>query len=159
MTREEKVVLIRAKCIEANPEIVELKFGCAYKVENRKELFIVNSDFAIQTIGNLKPKIIGRRITLADILLVLNESVKGCQYGLTPMFGCEYGRFIFQDANAGTFMGDEPVWWYKKPIEDQDEKTIDFLYDLIRDVGWRNVEELKPAAKGMSGSVGTYGNF
>ena len=33
MTREEKIEVIRKACIEVNPEIVELKFGCEVQVD------------------------------------------------------------------------------------------------------------------------------
>jgi hypothetical protein len=63
---EEKLKLIREKCIEANPEIVELKFGCRVKILVDKigddpvsvwHDSVVISDFGISTLLDTTPKV------------------------------------------------------------------------------------------------------
>lgn len=138
MTTQEKIEAIRLVCIVANPEIVELKFGCMLDFGDGLEIFVkeIGDGSYLTNLGRYhgqitRSQIIGRPIHLADILLAMNGNEKALDYGLVPSWNCDYVRFVFQDENAGSFMGDEPVWWLKKSFEDQDEQTIDFIHGLL----------------------------
>lgn len=89
-TIEEKVKFVREKCIEANPEIVELKFGCEIEhpigskkgiiishsltLRAKQDMFLVlKKGSTFYLVKHAITKIIGRPIRLADILLALQE--------------------------------------------------------------------------------------
>lgn len=98
---------IRAACIEANPEIMELKFGCEVDaVKGVKTFFVGRNDIEDENYfididqvgsedtqfsceGNCSSKILGRPIRLADVLLAIKERYKNT----TGFFMNQYGMF------------------------------------------------------------------
>lgn len=144
---------IRQACIKANPEIMELKFGCRIKTENMVKDYIKvicepfkdseKNEYIYATHGQtaekiyLKPyktenkiiKILGREIRLSDVLLALeklNEDRKS-YWGIDSE-----GEFIkFKrydiDENSNIF------WDLKNDnLELQSEETINFLVELLK---------------------------
>jgi hypothetical protein len=116
---------IREKCIAANPEIVELKFGCEF--ENVK----TGARFIIPTNGypNDNHKILGRPIRLADVLLAIenaNGNIELATYG--------------EPLHIGHYEKPEREGYYSKAywnlraddLEKQSEETISFLYELLK---------------------------
>lgn len=92
MTHQDKIAFIRQKAIEANPEIVELKFGCEVVLDKNKKSIALSEDLQgrmhffsihhpvseLQAIGlelikNGEIKIIGRPVRLADVLLAIGN--------------------------------------------------------------------------------------
>src|SRR5258705_13958825 len=90
MTRTDKIATIRAACIAANPEIVELKFGALVEVEGAlpervasdpfprpyaiQDMVFRTSDTGEEWRGSEVINIIGRPIRLADVLAVLSKA-------------------------------------------------------------------------------------
>lgn len=88
MTREQNIEIIRKACIQANPDILKLEFGCEVELnkEAKSERMTVvkllgkTGEYVVTyqdgTQGLYQPeelKIIGRPIRLADVLLVINR--------------------------------------------------------------------------------------
>jgi len=165
-SHQQKLAFIREKCIEANPEIVELKFGCQVSVPyfvQEHQIRLIGSNPMVfpdgkvaimdqgSYVGNeackhfFKDKafhtfesgvdIIGRPITLADVLLAL-QAVEdgGLKYGINA-----YGAFkvnwlkenVYTEETRGRVKGCV-CWDFKKTLEDQDETTISFIYDVLK---------------------------
>lgn len=130
MTHQEKLAFIRAKCILSNPEIVELKFGCKIACEQSEQHSVVTVyDSFVECENGIdyssyEYKIIGRPITLADILLALKMR---SNYGYIATNGemFQSGRDI-EDGIAGA------KWNLLKTLEDQDEPTISFIYNALK---------------------------
>ena len=137
---QDKLKLIREKVIEANPEIVELKFGC--EVEYEKKPFRMIYFGVVTTIhkssicvlhNRLIPdfivkerdirKIIGRPITLADVLLAIK----------TGIYIREDGS-IYSDEGVPLDLHYTGVSWNLKDnnLNNQSEECIDFLYELLK---------------------------
>lgn len=136
MTHQEKLAFIRAKCIEANPEIVELKFGCLVRCmdyvgmeDTRRYAGVIwdrENDCYVQKVIDSKEQlftmdfrheIIGRPIRLADIILLLcngkQEEIEFIEdYHLTE---------LLQRWNLR-----------KDDLNEQDEAAISFLYDVLK---------------------------
>ena len=131
------------KCIEANPEIVELKFGCEiFRTGATKREFFVGqfadqmSIVRIDKMGAWLPTImskppnsqqytvVGRPIRLADVLLAMGE---------TDWHVGTNGRFFAWSRNLGEMIG-QPVSWNlrKDDLNEQSEETINFLASLLR---------------------------
>lgn len=142
MTRQEKLAFIRAKCIETIPEIVELKFGCqllapwgrpvtiwdviptGHACENKYLSEGIHyfydshrkGEFLHENSTQDAYKIIGRPITLADIIWLLcngkNEEIDYAQdYGVMDVLN---------------------KWNLLKTLEDQAPETIDFIYEILK---------------------------
>lgn len=128
MTSQEKLAAVRQAVIAAVPSIMDLTFGCdtnlGYVVaEDKNGIWLVNLDYLIgglqlysktqmQFSNNFK--IIGRKITIADVLLAMEKQIGHAH------------------------------WWAKKKIElvgqwdcKTDDlsratpETVDFLYDVL----------------------------
>ncbi len=95
MTTPDKIEEIRKACIEANPEIVELEFGCLFQIKGAKYPQPIigikwkeNEDTGIDEIDYFRDiyggkvgytnsiEIIGRPIRLADILLAIEVKLE-----------------------------------------------------------------------------------
>jgi hypothetical protein len=85
MTRTERLNAIRQACIRENPEIVELKFGCAVEFDWGASATVVSvhADGSLYTTwGKSKvPRkhvkvIVGRPIRLADVLLATDTTAR-----------------------------------------------------------------------------------
>ncbi len=123
MTNLEKIEKIEIKCIEANKDIVALKFGC--EIECRFGRGIVSGESDIHGMlayfkgdgtyhsgeigGNVR--IIGRQITLEDILM----AIKANGDVLTPK-----GLWELQE-----------LYQLGKPLTDQSPEFINFIYEIF----------------------------
>lgn len=144
MTKEQQIKEIREKCIEANPEIVELKFGCFVMTVFKKtktripvQVCLIDKNYAgnwivtpwVSGAGTITIKekdideIIGRPIRLADVLLALNKSVS---------LGCypQYNDMLLINAND---THKTSGFWnlLKDSLTEQSEETITFIHQLI----------------------------
>lgn len=129
MTNEQK---IREACIKANPEIMELKFGCRIRMwgydDNvflRKidkygyEWQYLSHSGQLESCNNAKPEILGREIRLSDVLMAIGD--KG-------LFSASIGGSIVSF-----------IWNYKQPHE----KHKHFTWNLLRDNLSEQTEETK----------------
>lgn len=143
MTKDQKIKEIREACIRANPEIVELKFGC--KVEFDKsycEYTCVGKDedyytywkdkgdderhnFTVSERDGWKPiEIIGRDIRLADVLYVIKQNIheKESRHQLAKVsMSDQVNRLLY--TNRWNLLKDN--------LEDQSEDTISFIHNLL----------------------------
>jgi hypothetical protein len=140
----DKRELIRQKCVEANPEIVELKFGC--EAEYNKDLKMrwvyfgpdfdnldgpdchrfVRTDGVTVFVNNLDIKtykIFGRPIRLADVLLVLETLQKNWRTYVHSTFH-EFCIVADNKEGAWNLRADD--------LEKQSDETINFLYELLK---------------------------
>lgn len=149
MTRTEQLDLIRQKAIEANPDILDLKFGCEierpdharhYRViedigwgNNQKRVWVNSVPFGAMDMpferaknallnGDEEWKIIGRPIRLADVLLALNnhKSVREPDKHEWQIYGLCNDAF--------------PRSWNlrKDDLSEQSDECISFLYELLQ---------------------------
>jgi hypothetical protein len=140
--------LIRQKCIEANPEIVELKFGCVVKNERHGWIqrvasdeshpvyendesekvvyWAISLDSATMRLGNEDWKIIGRPIRLADVLLAIEKS---------KLY--RSAELLFEgdgivSLRVGQYESSCAYDLRKDDLNSQSEETIDFFANLLR---------------------------
>lgn len=142
MTKPEMIEAIRKACIKANPEIVELKFGCKVKLPGEVIAIFVrdNNSFVtddkrrfVDHLG-IKPskfdikEIIGREIGLADVLMAINK--KNGHIG--NVYCRDDGVFgiLEQDDEYHNFRLSEK-WDLTKPLTLQSEETIRFIFSLL----------------------------
>lgn len=138
-TNMTKLETIRQACIEANPEIVELKFGCEVFVERWGHSAMMcafeglpelsgETSMTLHHKGKLhyvgsssKGKIIGRTIRLADVLLALQR-------------GSTNKRFIFITLGGIDGLMDLILLWNLKDdnLDHQSPETIDFIHKLLK---------------------------
>lgn len=138
MTRQQKLDVIRQKCIEANPEIVELKFGSLFlgRASSRDSFdsvfYFENWKEKNKTIRCLGPlgnqyvwdieyiKIIGRPIRLADVLFAFTKHK-------TDSLAC----FVATDL---ILIRKSKIYWklLKDDLTLQSDGCIDFVYKLIK---------------------------
>jgi len=123
--------LIRQKCIEANPEIVELKFGCIVLDENGIQEHVIYSVEEFMT-GNLKVKldatavliradelkcIIGSPIRFGDVLLTLEKNLRP-SLQLEKYWQTVHALIAFWNLR-------------KDDLNEQSEETLDFIASLL----------------------------
>lgn len=147
-TREQMLAEIRSKCIEANPEIVELKYGCeiqdnllnqpdesvqyTYVRKGRDYLYCLRHgdrsealfQFRSEEIREDNYKIIGRPIQLADVLLAIEIATQGSDDGYWLID--KYGNFLRTDKATKL-----PSWNLRRTLEDQDDHVVRFVHSLI----------------------------
>lgn len=130
-TLQEKKNDIRAKCIEANPSIKDLVFGCdvqdveyshKWKYVGRYSddwLILWKDDTGTGKARRENIQIIGRPIQLADVLLAIGNNT-------------DEGIYILDD---GTFADREDIvlgdWNLLKPFSEQEEPVIRFIHELL----------------------------
>ena len=117
-----KLDQLKKKIQEAVPEIMELKFGCEVieKINGKKSISKLDSWYIDQSkIGQENfnfTEILGRPIVWDDIALTLESDMN--------WFITRQGRFFYK--------GDEvAIWEWGKPLDQQPEETIDFLWEVI----------------------------
>lgn len=141
MDKQTKLEDIRRVCIEANPSIKDLVFGCEIKFDNDDEIgifimkflntyYIAFQNHAVpQTLhANEMPKfeIIGREIRLADVLSAIHK-IKQFQ----AICVSEAGMFIsLHEKNIYDVEGGQ---WnlLNDSLSSQSDETISFLWDLL----------------------------
>lgn len=140
---ENEIKFIREVCIKANPEIVELKFGCQLFIQNYyiSVTFIVDKSGWVVTEKTQYPleylgssggenlinfgkehiqEIIGRSIRISDVLLAIGEANK-------PMTVNVLGYM-----KEWTHQKDA-TWDLKQDdLSLQSKETIEFLYELLK---------------------------
>lgn len=142
MTRHEKFAFIREKCIETNPEIIQLKLGCQIMMidgtvgtilfeDSLNRLCILSEYgplFKEIIIGREfveKMLVLGRPIRLADVLLTLHKK-NGANKTLLNV-ECD-GQFV---TGLNKTLG--PTWNLRKDdLNEQDETLVSFLYDVLK---------------------------
>lgn len=147
---QSKLNQLQEAIIERVPEIRELKFGCKVLIKDSANYAAVEITIdngmtvypehnALCMDGNLFypisdqdqdnmvyiDKIIGRDITLADVLLAISETPRAVGHS-NIRIGYVYGDFL-----VAINVGKQFFWKPDKPLHLQDEETIDFLHDVI----------------------------
>lgn len=123
---------IRKKCIEANEDIVALKFGCIVQLKNwsnaKRRIVREGDDWYMSSGDNYKEEefeIIGRPITLPDVLLALALTKN-------PIHNVGYtvsGQFFMQFTN---FQDDNLIWNLRDDnLKNQSEELKQFVADLL----------------------------
>ena len=127
---------------KANPEIMENKLGCEYIGRNGDKFVTVKYQGnyvwrrlyrhgELQQIiykEEIKPgfKILGRPITLADVLIAMDKKVKG------NSFFVEMNGNFRMWGDRGLVVAPYANWnFLKNNLDDQDEPTLKFLTDLL----------------------------
>lgn len=143
MNTNEKNNYVRQKCIEANPEILEVKFGCEVIVRNGEvrvstKYIVIEANPVI--FGTVETKmlycvagvfrldmsveeIIGRPIRLADVLKTFD--------GLTIFGALPIGP---QVENILHLYGQVAGYWKltNDDLRFQSEEAISFIYDILK---------------------------
>lgn len=136
-TRQERIEAVRRACVRANPEIVELKFGCDIVDENKHRYTFLHfspmqlaaMDFTTANVfdGEVvrgitfrisKTKIIGRPVRLADVLLAIEKKDAG------------YGE---EEWMLNRMMFGSDKWNLLKDMEDQSDETLEFISRMLND--------------------------
>jgi hypothetical protein len=135
-----KLDTIRRKCIEANPEIVELRFGCKLRHDSGDMYTVVRKERGdwIKTLelGDddsvmLKfCEILGRPIRLADVLLAMR--VEHSEYSVSSAGYFEEWS-LNQPPDVFHLTANSSARWnlVEDDLTKQSEQTIDFLYELL----------------------------
>jgi hypothetical protein len=142
LTHQEKIEAITAACVKVNPEIVELKFGCRIEsaihgagiilkeipFEGESSSYVVRwtEKDAFMQMPNMMWEIIGRPVGIGDVLLAackVSERIEG------QLFVSDIGMFCI--AKVGKSLDGLGYWNLLKPLHEQDEQTIDFIWSLL----------------------------
>lgn len=147
--KQQYIDKIREACIKANPEIMELKFGCEVKIIKDSENIVPRGqvrDFVFESVNGhtiictsydgvsnpknprgviihkagTKLKAVGRPIQLADVLLAIQNK--------------KFGQPIYKVgglAKGGSLIIDEVHWKLRSSLEDQSEETLKFISELL----------------------------
>ena len=134
-----KLETIRKACISANSSILDLKFGCKlksgivtgqeYKSEWKCECVSVAKDWKnsfLMPIREAEEEIIGRDITLEDVLVALET------FYTKKWVAVSSGGYFFTQEKSEHAIISGVKWKFGKTLEDQDESTIDFIYNLLK---------------------------
>ncbi len=131
---------LKNKIVEAVPEIMELKFGCRVLLEDDVVWTIYESmGDSVGVIHNHErrcpsknqiTKIIGRPITLADVLLALEKTHGHIAEHLITSSG-RFGVISGEDRETGAIHQFSCSWDLTKDLDDQSDATKQFLYDLL----------------------------
>lgn len=139
MSTQGQIKFIREKCIEANPDIKKLEFGCQIIVMNDVRRYVVSlepqSKYNLVFIGGSvngrntftedEYIVIGRDIRLADVLLSLAR--------VSPNPELTLHSIEVSIAKRGTHGRDNCTWnLLKDRLEDQSPDTIEFIYNLLK---------------------------
>lgn len=146
MTKPEMIEAIRKAAIKANPEIVELKFGCViypnyFVVESygqeqeEKGLGILCLDRDSGFLARVsfyendmyEREIIGRDIGLADVLMMIEHNWRLKSDGMGDVYKID----LINDQKVLGELRRLRYWDLTKPLYDQSEETIRFIFNLI----------------------------
>ncbi len=137
---------IRKKCIEANPEIVELKFGCEveggfiYSWTNGVLVWLISqlgkgTQMQIPKEDFVKYKIIGRPIRIADVLLAIQENVEHYNEDIIVLVDGFIGFRPSEDRkyHDAILKGNSGCNWNLKDdnLDNQSKETINFIHNLL----------------------------
>jgi len=142
MTNYEK---IKEACQKANPKLMELSFGCKFKIIGNIGInhlgtgVVISDDIALFDCKNhsfsgyghremktdmlvfekSKFEILGQEPTLADVMLAISKTHCGLAINVDGEF-------------KGEFLGEEfGKWDLTKNLKDQSEECLNFLADLL----------------------------
>ncbi len=123
---------LRAKICEEIPEILDLTFGCRIQIgeDGAYDLFVKKTvdGYVLATTGTWvdgDPKILGREITLADVLRVIDKD------GLVVTTDGNFVQ-IYDKVSGGKACNDsEVVWNLSQPLSGQSQEVLDFIGKLI----------------------------
>lgn len=146
MNKNQKISAIRQKCIEANPEIVELKFGCEVMCGGAKRPFLVpftvvgknyagnwlmstGLDRGITTVLKEKElvRVIGRPILAQDIQKILPK-----WWMMKWDGGLERFEFVNMHNYGNASFENRYFPFNDTPLSEQSDGCIDFIYSLIK---------------------------
>lgn len=121
------------KCAEANPEIMELKFGCEIYhgvtaiflgINNNGELWVSEEGQTKTKFWGISDiKILGREIQLSDVLLL----------PIGPIFIDNWGCFwkFTKSLHSYEIESCKIYWNLLKPLSGQSPETLAFLAELL----------------------------
>jgi hypothetical protein len=140
---EKQVADIRAKCIEANPEIVELKYGCEVRGNDKHRgtvagrmvwiggtgLVVIDNCAALERQGL---KIIGRPIRLSDVLLAINEYSEFTDLNFVTQAGA-FGKYLNLGGARGHKIEATAYLWNlrRDDLTQQTPETISSIHSLL----------------------------
>lgn len=149
---------VRDATIKANPEILELKFGCVVEYQDLRKSLKYPGHTKIGTVirvsknGHLvldkgidskwtnaktakDVKIIGRTIRLADVLLAI-QKIEDSKY--TDLVVNRWGEFLLdeeisgEESKGGIYTTTLATWnLLKNRLEDQSPETLEFIANLL----------------------------
>ncbi len=146
--KNQHIETIRKACIKANPSITELKFGCRFFFkENNSPCVYLNTwksytyfmyghpatpylSHSIKTgeFEEIPLEIIGRPITLADVLLAISRSSNGRGYAVESD-----GTFMYsEDIYRNHWVSEYERWNLTKPLEQQSPNCLEFIANLLK---------------------------
>ena len=134
MTTYEK---LHSRIVELVPEIVELKFGCGVEYKNypaRGEVIYVQQDEVYTNMDVTTPKkahlfkIIGRPITLEDVLMAIGEFSKNNNIDVGKLLEVRSDMPYQAMALVAAIV---EKWHLGKPLEQQDEETLLFIGKIL----------------------------
>lgn len=140
MTTQDKLQAIREKCIKANPEIVELKPGCSviYGSEpDEPRPVVIGQPYTVEFGKVFNPwnrddggelvEVLGRPVTLADVLLAIGISERAHAFNLDVYGGWAFMFWSRKDGYSKNVKYDLRA----DSLEDQSPETIDFIHSII----------------------------
>lgn len=123
MTPQQQLAFIKEKVIEAVPSILDLKFSCQVKLKGEKNhIFTIGSD---NLLGREVSEIIGRPITLPDVLLAIGKNVK-------PFPDLQLESIQLDISKYGSNGMDNCLWNLLLPLDGQKEEVWAFLAELLK---------------------------
>lgn len=154
MTTQEKIDFIRSKCIEANPSILDLVFGCEFafvdELDSEEQGKPKQRDVVVSIASGVDSyqnpfthiigvsneydfsskeeiEILGRDIRLPDVLMAIRKG----KYAPSLDFAVDPNHISIQEENTDA---DEMfcIWnLLDDNLEHQSEETIEFVYNLL----------------------------
>lgn len=156
MTKQTQINFIVSKCIEANPEIVALKFGCRtrrkLKLGNAIDGTVISFDHMGKVVDGvalpdydririyeggevndfraaqetIEP--LGRPIRLADVLLAIGSRAKDFELRNDYLWSWSVDVPKYNDDRANQ------IFWNLRAddLRDQSDETINFIYNLVK---------------------------
>jgi len=126
---------LTAIIVKAVPEIMELGDDCRVHITNLDGLDrivrVANKETMQQIQNNPKIddyEILGRPITLEDVLIALEKAADSCASEVHP----EMAAACYEEGRKNKFMKCLNVWHLGKPLSEQSPETISFLLSLLR---------------------------
>lgn len=142
LIRNQKLDAIRQAAIAVNPSIKKLEFGCKVLMEDPEEVWRVYLPTGGDSVGivfggerrfptkSQITKIIGRDLTLADVLKALDA-----KHGNIFSVNCEGHLLLLRESTEtglDTFEGNGIYWDLTKTLDEQPDATLDFIHELLK---------------------------
>lgn len=138
MTQEELIKSITEKCVEANPGIMELKFGCRV-IYNKNPWIVVGEDATHFSMADNFSRcamrktekyltILGREPTLSDVLMTLDHLGKLIRIDTEGFFY----TWEIEDAREGKRYCNSSIHWdLKQNLSGQTLECLTFIHSLL----------------------------